>query len=67
MYSAMFLWAVGLWLTTANWLTALAPIGFALFFILRVPNEERMMVEAFGEEYLEYMKYTGRFVPRVIG
>lgn len=64
MYTAMFLWAVGLCLITANWITVLAPVGFALFFMLRVPDEEKMMIETFGDEYRDYMKRTGRFFPR---
>lgn len=64
MYSTMFLWAVGLFLITVNWITVIAPVGFALFFMLRVPDEEKMMIETFGDEYRDYMRRTGRFLPR---
>jgi protein-S-isoprenylcysteine O-methyltransferase Ste14 len=30
-----------------------------------VRYEERLMVDVFGEEYLEYQKKTGRFLPRM--
>ena len=67
MYTAIVLWASGLVLITANWVVALLPFAFALFFTLRAPTEERMMLEAFGDTYQDYMKRTGRFTPRVIG
>ncbi len=60
-YAAIILWSAGLALITANWFIAFIPLAFALFFILRVPDEEKMMVEAFGDEYRDYMKRTGRF------
>jgi protein-S-isoprenylcysteine O-methyltransferase Ste14 len=30
----------------------------------RIPDEEEMMIEEFGEEYLEYMKRSGKLLPR---
>ena len=30
----------------------------------RVGKEERMMIAQFGSEYTEYMRRTGRFLPR---
>ena len=32
--------------------------------VWRVPKEEQMMIEAFGDEYKAYMQRTGRFLPR---
>ena len=32
--------------------------------LLRVPREERMMLDEFGPEYAAYMLRTGRFLPR---
>jgi protein-S-isoprenylcysteine O-methyltransferase Ste14 len=31
---------------------------------VRVPKEEQMMLDEFGEEYQAYMQRTGRFLPR---
>ncbi len=47
----------------AGW-AALLAVG--LLYRVRVPHEERMMVEAFGSEYLAYMQRTGGIVPRQI-
>jgi protein-S-isoprenylcysteine O-methyltransferase Ste14 len=30
---------------------------------MRIPKEERMLLEKFGEEYRAYMKRTGRLLP----
>ena len=64
MYSAIFLWTAGLSLLMVNWIVFLLPLAFALFAILRVPDEEKMMVEEYGDEYREYTKHAGRFLPR---
>lgn len=45
------------------------PAGAASFlplYALRVPREERMMLEKFGEAYRAYAKRTGRVVPRLM-
>ncbi|HMN14115.1 MAG TPA: isoprenylcysteine carboxylmethyltransferase family protein [Bellilinea sp.] len=64
-YSAILLWSAGLALITASWVVGLIPVAFTVFFMARVPNEERMMMEAFGDAYRANMKQTGRFLPRV--
>jgi protein-S-isoprenylcysteine O-methyltransferase Ste14 len=35
-----------------------------LGLLWRVPKEEQMMIEAFGDEYKAYMQRTGRFFPK---
>jgi protein-S-isoprenylcysteine O-methyltransferase Ste14 len=48
-----------------NWF--IAGMG-ALAFIamaIRTPKEEANLVEKFGDEYREYMKHTGRFLPKL--
>jgi protein-S-isoprenylcysteine O-methyltransferase Ste14 len=48
-----------------NWIAGLASL-VALFpiYVIRVPREESMMVERFGEEYRLYISRTGRILPR---
>jgi protein-S-isoprenylcysteine O-methyltransferase Ste14 len=55
------------WLpASANWLVGLPGlIGGLLVFTLRIPHEEKVMMERFGEAYHEYMQHTGRFLPRL--
>ncbi len=48
-----------------NWF--IAALG-ALTFIamaIRTPKEEANLIEKFGDEYREYMKRTGRFLPKI--
>jgi protein-S-isoprenylcysteine O-methyltransferase Ste14 len=63
MYSAILGWMVGLGLVAGNWI----PLAFAalvgLNFNLRIRGEEQMMLQQFGDEYLAYMKRTGRLLP----
>ncbi len=64
LYAAMFAWAVALAVLTANWLfVALAVLSIA-GTLVRIPKEEKMMSEAFGDEYKAYMQRTGRFFPK---
>ena len=46
-----------------NWfIAALGALTFILMAI-RTPKEEANLIEKFGDEYREYMKTTGRFLP----
>ncbi len=65
LYAAMFAWAIALAILTANWLfVALAALSIA-GTVVRVPKEEQMMIEAFGNEYKAYMQRTGRYFPKL--
>lgn len=64
LYMAMFGWCLALILLTANWIF-LAVCGLSIVGIVwRIPKEEQMMLEAFGDEYKQYMLRTGKFLPR---
>ena len=66
MYAAFLLLAAAQVLLLPNWTagwSALAAVG--LMCIIRVPLEESMMCEFFGEEYRQYMRSTGSIVPRL--
>jgi protein-S-isoprenylcysteine O-methyltransferase Ste14 len=39
-------------------------VGFALLFLYRLPREEGMMLDVYGDEYREYMRRVGGLVPR---
>ena len=65
LYTGMFGWCVSLPLLTANWIF-LGICALSLAGLLwRVPKEEQMMIEAFGDEYKAYMQRTGRFFPKI--
>ncbi len=64
MYAAHGLWALAQALMLHNWLVGPAfLVVFIPFYLVRVPREERMMIEQFGDEYREYMRRTGRMIP----
>jgi protein-S-isoprenylcysteine O-methyltransferase Ste14 len=64
MYTAIVGWLLSLGLVGASWI----PLTFSALgvvnFLLRIPAEEKMMVEQFGGEYVEYVKRTGRLLPK---
>ncbi len=52
-------------ITADNWfITAFGILAFILMAV-RTPKEEANLIEKFGDEYREYMKHTGRFLPRL--
>ncbi len=65
LYSGMILWTGGLVLLTANWIFVVLAVLVCSFFVARVPREEQMMIDEFGDEYREYMKRTGRVFPKI--
>ena len=67
MYSAFFLFELGICLLTASWFIGLiGNLLILLIVVLRVPEEEAMMIETFGDQYREYMKHTGSLIPLAI-
>jgi protein-S-isoprenylcysteine O-methyltransferase Ste14 len=48
------------------WFIVLLSILAFTLLSLRTPNEEAHLIEKFGDEYREYMKRTGRFLPKFI-
>jgi protein-S-isoprenylcysteine O-methyltransferase Ste14 len=66
MYTAFWLWALAQALLLPNWVAGFSGIvGFGILFFGRVGREERLMLEAFGEPYREYMSRTYRIIPMI--
>ncbi len=66
MYAAFWLWAISQALLLPNWIAGLSGlVGFGALFFARVGHEERMMLEAFGDEYRAYMARTYRLIPGI--
>jgi len=64
MYSGHLFWSIAQMLLLHNWIAGPAMLVSTIpFYMYRIPREEQMMQEEFGEEYQEYMKKTGRFFP----
>ena len=63
-YAGIWLWAIAQPLILHNWIAGpLMAILFLPLYIVRVPREEAMLLEHFGERYRDYMAGTGRLWP----
>lgn len=64
MYSAFWLWAIAQFLLLPNWFAGSAGIvGFGILYLGRIRQEERLMLDTFGDDYRTYMSRTARIVP----
>jgi protein-S-isoprenylcysteine O-methyltransferase Ste14 len=63
-YLAMILFLTALTLVGANWVLVVFLIISVVDLVLRVPREEQMMIEVFGEAYEAYRQRTGGLLPR---
>ncbi|KAK9312972.1 Isoprenylcysteine carboxyl methyltransferase family-domain-containing protein [Lipomyces starkeyi] len=63
-YLGYFWWAIGTQLFLMN---PVASVGFAIilwrFFNNRIQYEEKLLLEFFGDKYVEYKKSTGTLIP----
>jgi len=67
MYSSWFLAGIGYFFISANWFIAGIYLStLLLMYSYRVPLEEKMMLDKFGDSYREYAMRTGRVVPKVL-
>ncbi len=66
MYTSFFVSGLGQALLLANWAAGpSALVAVALLVLVRVPHEEKMMIDQFGDEYRDYMRRTGGVLPRL--
>jgi protein-S-isoprenylcysteine O-methyltransferase Ste14 len=64
-YAARWLWAIAQVLLVQNWIGGLANgLCFLPAYLSRVPREEKMMLDHFGEQYHAYMQRVGGIWPR---
>ncbi len=66
MYAAHVLWGIAQALLLPNLIAG--PLALVLIFSvngLRIPREERALLEQFGDEYRRYMDRTGRILPKL--
>jgi protein-S-isoprenylcysteine O-methyltransferase Ste14 len=65
-YTAFILILGSTLLISSNWLIGLCWAGMVTLEVFsRIGFEESLMIEFFGEPYREYMKKTGRLLPRI--
>lgn len=56
---------LGFALLAENWLIAALAVVVAVILALRTPREEAQLIEKFGEAYRQYMRTTGRYLPKL--
>jgi protein-S-isoprenylcysteine O-methyltransferase Ste14 len=67
MYTALVLWCSAVLLISANALVGLPGLlGLLIIISNRIAREEGVMIERFGDMYRDYMRRTGRFLPRLV-
>ena len=54
----------GIALITANWFLVAFLVVSIVDLALRIPKEEQMMLDEFGDEYKAYMQRTGKLLPK---
>jgi protein-S-isoprenylcysteine O-methyltransferase Ste14 len=65
-YAAFLLWGVAQAMLLPNWVVGITgPIILVILFAIRIPREEQMMIDTFGDAYRDYGKRTARFIPGV--
>jgi len=65
LYSMGMIAYIGFALLSANWFIGLMAIIVFMILIIRVAQEEAHLIEKFGNDYRNYMKRTGAFLPRI--
>ncbi len=66
MYTSTWMWAISQGMLLQNWFVGWAVVpAFAAMYFIRMPREERLMVETFGDDYRRYTRQTGRLFPRL--
>jgi len=57
---------VSLGMMADNWFIAVLGVLAFIAMAIRTPKEEANLIEKFGDEYREYLRQTGRFLPRLV-
>lgn len=66
MYLSGLLYCAGLGIVTANGLAAAFLVGGMLLLVqMRIPKEERLLEERFGDSYRQWAGRTGKLLPRL--
>jgi protein-S-isoprenylcysteine O-methyltransferase Ste14 len=65
MYLSFILIGIGVALATHNWLIVVFGLLHYSLVISRAPYEEELMRKKFGQQYEEYIRKTGMFLPKI--
>ena len=67
LYSFGTLFFLSFALMADSWFIALMAALAIVLLSIRLPTEEAFLIEKFGDEYREYMKHTGKYLPKLGG
>ncbi len=65
MYTAFIVFTIGTVLLAANLFVTIFGLLVSILLYPISKTEEQMLLNEFGDQYYDYMKRTGRFVPRI--
>ena len=66
MYASQWLMVIAQVTLLQNWIAGpLNLLFYVFFFYFRVRSEEKMMLDAFGDRYKEYMQQVGSVIPKL--
>lgn len=66
MYTQIWIWVICQWLILSNWIVGIVGVlTWTTLYVIRIAEEEKMMVEEFGQQYEDYMKRTRRIIPGI--
>ena len=63
MYCSVIIYFIGYLIISGGWLVEIMFIFHFAFVITRIRNEERVLIQQFGSQYIEYMNQRGAFCP----
>jgi protein-S-isoprenylcysteine O-methyltransferase Ste14 len=64
MYSVYTFWFLSWFLISTNLLFGISWLFWVVYLFIRIPQEEQMLIEQFGDSYRDYMNKTGKLFPR---
>lgn len=65
-YAAFLLMQIAVLLLTSNWFIGFCGIAIIIsVIVIRVPEEEKILIEQFGDEYRNYIKHSGSLFPNL--
>lgn len=65
-YTGSLISFLGLGIAFSNWLSSIVMfIPIMMAFIYRIQVEEKALIQAFGQEYLDYSNTTKRLIPKI--
>ncbi|MCD4847393.1 MAG: isoprenylcysteine carboxylmethyltransferase family protein [Candidatus Aegiribacteria sp.] len=66
MYTQIWIWVICQWLVLSNWIVGIVGVlAWTILYIIRIPEEEKMMIEEFGQQYEDYITRSKRIIPGV--